>query len=429
MFLSVNITLTSRLPIIIKMEEEMQFQKLYFVNREGHRLAARLDLPLGEKPAAYAIFAHCFTCTKNLNAVVNINRSLARNGIAVLRFDFTGLGDSEGDFAETNFSSNVADLVAAADFLRENFVAPKLLVGHSLGGAAVLQAASQIESCVGVATIGAPANPTDVTRHLVDSLADIFSKGAAEIALAGRKFKLKKQFLDDLEQVHMQKTIEQLGKPLVVFHSPKDEIVGIENAKKIFEAAKHPKSFISLDTADHLLSARNDSIYVGSMLAAWAGKYLDQSKQERPVRDLSDNRIVARVGRKGYQTEIQVNEHSLIADEPIAVGGANTGPTPYGLLVAALGACTAMTLRMYADRKNWPLEAATVRLKHRKIHAADCAGCTEKQGSKIDHIDRELELTGSLDAEQRQRLLEIADKCPVHRTLESGTVIATRLHE
>lgn len=407
----------------------MQFQKLYFTNREGQKLAARLDLPLDEKPAAYAIFAHCFTCTKNLNAVVNINRALARNGIAVLRFDFTGLGESEGDFAETNFSSNVADLVAAADFLRENFAPPNLLIGHSLGGAAVLQAASQIESCVAVATIAAPANPSSVARHLGDSLADIEKKGEAEITLAGRKFRLKKQFLDDLGQVRMQETIKHLGKPLVVFHSPQDEIVSIENARKIFEAARHPKSFISLDTADHLLSDRNDSIYVGSLLAAWAGKYLARSRPDQPPRDLSDNWIVARTGRKGYQTEIQVNEHSLIADEPIAVGGANTGPTPYGLLVAALGACTSMTLRMYADRKNWPLEAATVRLRHRKIHAADCEGCTERKDGKIDHIERELELTGELDAEQRQRLLEIADKCPVHRTLESRPVIATRLLE
>jgi len=407
----------------------MQFQKIVFRNREGHELAGRLDLPLDEKPSAYAIFAHCFTCTKNLNAVVNINRALAREGIGVLRFDFTGLGESQGEFAETNFSSNVTDLVAAADFLKDNFEAPKLLIGHSLGGAAVLQAAGRIESSAAVATIAAPADPSSVTRYLGGTREEIEKKGEADITLAGRKFKLKKQFLDDLEQVQMEDTISNLGRPLLLFHSPADDIVDIENARKIFETARHPKSFISLDKADHLLSEREDSLYVGSVMAAWAHKYIRLPKEERQQRDPADNRIMVRTGKKGYQTEIRVNEHSLIADEPIAVGGANTGPTPYGLLVAALGACTSMTLRMYADRKKWPVEAIVVRLQHEKIHASDCRQCETEKNGKIDHIEREIELLGELDDEQRNKLLAIANKCPVHRTLESETIIESRLKD
>lgn len=407
----------------------MQFQKVVFKNQEGHELAGRLDLPLDEKPSAYAVFAHCFTCTKNLNAVVNINRALAREGIAVLRFDFTGLGDSQGEFAETNFSSNVADLVAAADFLTHNFEAPKLLIGHSLGGAAVLQAARLIESATAVATIAAPADPSSVTRHLGDTTEEIEKKGEAEITLAGRKFNLKKQFLEDLEQVQMEDSISNLGRPLILFHSPEDEIVDINNAWRIFETARHPKSFISLDQADHLLSAREDSLYVGSVLAAWAHKYMGLPRKEKRQRDPADNRIVVRTGKKGYQTEIQVNEHSLVADEPIAVGGANTGPTPYGLLVAALGACTSMTLRMYADRKEWPLDAIAVRLKHEKIHASDCQHCDSEKNGKIDHIEREIELVGELEENQRKKLLAIASKCPVHRTLESQTIIESRLKD
>ncbi|MCK8602087.1 bifunctional alpha/beta hydrolase/OsmC family protein [Desulfoferrobacter suflitae] len=405
----------------------MQFQKILFKNHEGHELAGRLDLPLDEKPFAYAIFAHCFTCTKNLNAVVNIDRALTRQGIGVLRFDFTGLGESEGEFAETNFSSNVADLAAAADFLKDNFAAPKLLIGHSLGGAAVLQAAGRIDSCAAVATIAAPADPSSVTRHLGNTTQEIEQRGEAEITLGGRKFRIKKQFLEDLEQVQMEDTIRNLGRPLLLFHSPQDAVVGIENARKIFETARHPKSFISLDKADHLLSAREDSLYLGSVLAAWAHKYIGLAQEDKRRRDLADNRIVVRTGRKGYQTEIQVNEHSLIADEPLAVGGANTGPTPYGLLVAALGACTSMTLRMYADRKQWPLEAIVVRLKHEKIHASDCQQCDFQKDGKIDRVQREIELMGELSPEQRRKLLEIADKCPVHRTLEGKTIIESHL--
>ena len=406
----------------------MHFLKLSFRNERGENLAARLDLPVDEKPLAYAVFAHCFTCTKNLNAVVNINQALAKEGIATLRFDFTGLGESEGDFSQTSFSSNISDLIAAAAFLKQEFEAPKLLIGHSLGGAAVLQAARYIPSAMAVATVGAPSSLSHLARHIDLSRDQAAREGEVEISLGGKTFRIKKQFLDDLDHTHMQETVENLSRALLIFHSPRDNIVGIENAAELFQLARHPKSFISLDQADHLLSNRKDSLYVGSVLAAWAHKYLDISPPASPQRDLTDNRVLARTGRKGYQTEIIANGHRLLADEPIAVGGADTGPPPYDYLVAALGACTGMTLRMYADRHQWPLESVVVRLKHQKVHAADCAQCETKSG-KIDTIEREIEIEGALDREQRQRLLEIADRCPVHRTLHAEIVVKTSLKE
>jgi len=407
---------------------DMQFQRLNFVNRNGKRLAARLDLPIDEKPRAFAIFAHCFTCTKNFNAVVNINRELTMQGIAVLRFDFTGIGESEGDFSETNFSTNVEDLICAADFLRDTYEAPKLLIGHSLGGAAILQAAAAIPSTQAVVTVAAPADLASVIRFFVDSSGEsLKSYGETTINFSGKEFKIKKQFLEDLQQNNMDRAIRNLRKPLLLFHSPLDQVVSIDNAARIFMAARHPKSFISLDTADHLLSNREDSLYVGSVLAAWSKKYLEFPGRIRQD-DLTEGRVVARTGKVGYQTEITADEHHLIADEPITVGGANTGPTPYDLLVAALGACTGMTLRMYADRKGIPLDAVTVRLKHEKVHAEDCANCVNRD-EKIDSIEREIELHGNLDQALREKLLDVAGRCPVHKTLEAKTRIKSRLKE
>lgn len=404
----------------------MQFQKITFQNKNGDRLSARLDLPVTGVPQAYALFAHCFTCTKNIRAAGNISRALNRAGMAVLRFDFTGLGESEGDFADTNFSSNVADLIAAAEYLETHYAAPQILIGHSLGGAAVLQAAANIPSCVAVATIGAPANPDHVTHLLRSSQKTIETRGEDEIVLAGRTFKIKKQFLDDLEQTKMQVCIRNLKRALLLFHSPIDNTVGIENAEQIFQAAKHPKSFISLHYADHLLTDEKDSLYVGSVTAAWAKKYISQPTAKILEEDLADNRIVVHTGLHGLQTEISANGHSLVADEPIAVGGSNSGPTPYDYLVTALGSCTAMTLRMYADHKGWPLESVTVRLKHQKVYAQDCERCVS-HNTKLDPIEREIELVGALTTEQKQRLLKIADRCPVHRTLHSEILVKTAL--
>lgn len=404
----------------------MKFQKLYFNNQQGQQLGARLDLPVDQHPLAYALFAHCFTCTKNLKAVSNISQALTTEGIAVLRFDFTGLGESEGDFADTNFSSNVADLVAAADFLRAEHQAPQLLIGHSLGGAAVLQAAGQIDEAKAVVTLGAPCSPEHVTRLLESRRQEIETQGEANVTLAGRQFKIKKQFLDDLEEQTMQETIKKLRRALLIMHAPLDNTVGIENAAHIFQAAKHPKSFVSLDQADHLLSKEADSLFAGSVMATWAKKYLDLPARTEEMTKEADNLTVVRIAKQKYTCEIRTNGHGLTADEPATVGGANLGPSPYELLLSSLGACTAMTIRMYADRKKWPLDEAIVRLKHEKIHAKDCEDCESKSG-KIDYIDRVIELIGDLDEEQRQRLLEIADRCPVHRTLHSEIVVKSRL--
>ncbi len=400
----------------------MPSKKLHFENPAGDNLAARLDLPDGESPCAFALFAHCFTCSKDLRAVGAISRALNRHGIAVLRFDFTGLGESEGDFADTNFSSNIDDLVVAADFLTEHYEAPRILVGHSLGGAAVLQAAHRLDSVQAVSTIAAPYDPEHVTRHLEDAVEDIKAKGEARITLAGRTFTIRKQFLDDLAATKMEESIQTLGRALLVFHSPVDRTVGVDNAGRIFQAAKHPKSFVSLDDADHLLTDRADAEYVGVVLGAWAEKYVDRSQSEP---EMPDGGVTTRTG-EAYRTDIQAGRHSLVGDEPEEVGGDDSGPTPYDLLLSALGSCTGMTLRMYADRKEWPLEETIVRLSHEKIHAEDCESCETEQG-KIDHIEREIEVRGALTDAQRQRLLEIANKCPVHRTLHSEVEVQSSL--
>jgi len=400
-------------------------KKLYFKGSGGNQLSALLDLPADGRPEAFALFAHCFTCTKNLKSINHISRALTRERVAVLRFDFTGLGESEGDFAETNFSTNIADLVAAADFLKAEYEAPKILIGHSLGGAAVLQAAGQIPSSKAVAVIGAPADPAHVMRHFKEHQQTIALDGEAEIVIEGRSFRIKKQFLDDLGEVQVEKAVRYLRKALLVFHSPVDNTVSIDNAARIFQHARHPKSFISLDRADHLLMNATDARYVGAMIAAWVRKYLT-IEQPEPAQNIEEkNHVVARIGDAGFRTEIMANGLSLIADEPISVGGTNMGPTPYDYLAAGLGACTAMTLRMYADRKKWPLKEVVVSLSHGKIHAEDCETCETDQ-TLVDRIERELELIGPLEAKQSQRL-EIADRCPVHRTLESHVDILTKL--
>ena len=394
-------------------------QPFFFPNRAGEKLAANLELP-SARPRAFALFAHCFTCSRNVHAASRISRALGAHGIAVLRFDFTGLGGSEGDFANTNFSSNVEDLVAAAGHLREHHEAPRLLVGHSLGGTAVLAAAGQINEVRAVATIGAPFDPAHVTHLVKDAQA---AGDDLQVSIAGRQFRVAKSFFDDLAGQKAGETIGALRKPLLVFHSPRDTVVDIDNASKIFLAAKHPKSFVSLDRADHLLTQKDDARYAATVLAAWASRYLEP---EPVPADAVPGVRVAEAGEGRFAQLVTMGGHHLRADEPVSVGGDDSGPGPYDLLLAGLGACTSMTVRMYAEQKKWLLEHVTVDLKHDKVHAADCAECETREG-RIDRIERVLTLEGELDDAQRARLLEIANKCPVHRTLHAEVQIATTL--
>lgn len=388
-------------------------------------------MPVMGDPVAYAIFAHCFTCTKNLKAVGHITTALAEKGVATLRFDFTGLGESEGDFADTGFDTDVSDLVAAAQHLEETRQAPQILVGHSLGGTAALAAAPSIESIVAVATIGAPSSPAHLLEVLDEDIGEIRREGRATVRLEGRPFTITESFLDSLDSSSLPDSLSELRIPLLITHSPLDNHVGIDNASELFMAAKHPKSFLSLDNADHLLSREEDALYVGEVIAAWSARFLDTDTREMLQPDLSlEAPVIGTAVRteEGLRTEVMANGFPLVADEPERVGGTNQGPTPYDLLTASLGTCTSMTLRMYSDRKGWPLESVTVYLEHNKVHASDCEGCEYKEG-KIDHIKREITLEGDLDEDQRKRLLEIADRCPVHRTLHGQIHVETSLVE
>jgi putative redox protein len=404
-------------------------ERVIFESQAGHELHARLDMPVMGDPVAYAIFAHCFTCTKNLKAVGHITTALAEKGVATLRLDFTGLGESEGDFADTDFDTDVSDLVAAAQHLEETRQAPQILVGHSLGGTAALAATPSIESIVAVATIGAPSSPAHLLKVLDEDIDEIRREGRATVRLDGRPFTITESFLDSLDSSGLPHSLDELRTPLLITHSPLDNHVGIDNASELFMAARHPKSFLSLDNADHLLSREEDALYVGGVIAAWSARFLDTDTREVLQPDLSlEAPAIGTAVRteEGLRTEVMANGFPLVADEPERAGGTNQGPTPYDLLTAALGTCTSMTLRMYSDRKGWPLESVTVYLEHNKVHASDCEGCEYEEG-KIDHIRREITLEGDLDEEQRERLLQIADRCPVHRTLHGRIHVETSL--
>ena len=401
----------------------MRTERTEFANAKGEKLAALIDLPLG-KPAAFALFAHCFTCGKDNLAAKRISERLTMHGMGVLRFDFTGLGMSEGEFANTHFTSNIDDMVAAADQLRKVQGAPAILIGHSLGGAAVLAAAHRIPDSRAVVTIAAPYDPAHVTGLFKEHIEKIREQGEVEVQLAGRPFRIKREFLDDIVEKKLQECLTNLRKALLIFHSPTDNIVGIENASRIFTTAKHPKSFVSLAGADHLLSQKSDAVYVANVIAAWTERYLDQPVVPGDTVEIGTV-LVRETGGGKFQQEILSGPHRFLADEPVKVGGLDSGPGPYNLLLAGLGACTSMTLRLYADNKKLPLERVSVRLTHNKIHAEDCLNCETKEG-KIDRIDRNIILEGAVSAEDRKRLLEIADKCPVHRTLESEIEIRTR---
>ena len=402
----------------------MNHEKVTFQNKEGQQLTGRLELPANQHPHNFAVFAHCFTCTKNLSAIRNISRSLTSAGFGVLRFDFTGLGESEGDFENTNFSGNVEDLIAAANFLSDNHTAPTLLIGHSLGGAAVIFAAAQLNSVKAIATIGAPSNTTHVTHLLKSNLETIEKEGVAEVQLSGRNFTIKKQFLDDLKTKSLPETAKNLRKALLILHSPQDELVGINNAEEIYIAAHHPKSFISLDGADHLLSKKEDSLYVGKVISGWASRYVEIPSEEKIS---SKHNVVASLDQEdGFTTNMKLGTHYMLADEPESFGGNNFGPSPYEFVSAGLSACTAMTIQMYARRKNWDVQNVEVHTSYTKQHAEDCENC-EDDAAKIDTFIREIKFEGTLDEKQIKRLLQIADKCPVHKTLHTETQIITTL--
>lgn len=405
----------------------MPRQKVEFTNTEGHVLAGALELPDSGTPKAFALFAHCFTCGKDVVAATRIARTLADQGIAVLRFDFTGLGSSEGDFANTTFSSNVSDLEAAAKFLADKHQAPALLIGHSLGGAAVLAVARRLKSVQAVVTIASPASPQHVEHLFADQACDIRQDGRAPVIIAGRTFELGAELLEDLDNWPLEETVGALRKPLLVFHSPVDQVVNVNEAGKIFQAAKHPKSFVSLDDADHLLTNQSDADYVALTLTAWASRYL----KLEPVKAQSHDRPEVETGEvlvteqdAHFLRGLYTADHQWQADEPKDQGGSNQGPNPYDLLLMSLGACTSMTLRMYANHKKLEIENLQVRLKHKRVHAEDCEDCETKEGM-VSEIERELSYESSLTDEQHQRLLDIADKCPVHKTLSGDIRIRT----
>jgi len=408
--------------------------RVEFSGSSGDALAARLELPEGDV-RAYAVFAHCFTCSKDSRAASRISRALTASGIAVLRFDFTGLGDSGGDFANTTFSSNIDDLVAAAQYLERDHRAPTLLIGHSLGGAAVLAAAERLSSVRAVVTIGAPTDPDHVTGLFASSLDTITREGEAQVELAGRRFRIRRTLLDDLAAQPQRERIKRLGRALLVLHSPADEIVGIDNAREIYEAARHPKSFVALDGADHLLTSARDSTFAASIIAAWATRHaLDADTATSAVHGEGGapsmpsphgSVVVASSPRGPFTQSVTAGTHRLIADEPLPIGN-DAGLSPYDLVLAGLGACTSMTMRMYADRKGIPLESVSVTLRHDRIHAADCADCETTTGL-LDHIEREITMTGDLVPDQVESLRRIADKCPVHQTLTGAVHVTTTL--
>ncbi len=400
----------------------MPRKNVRFENADGLSLAGILDTP-SAAPSAYVLFAHCFTCSKNLKVANHLSGALTDAGLGVLRFDFTGLGQSDGEFGETTFTSNVSDLVAAARFLEEHYAAPRVLVGHSLGGTAVLQAAPDIPSAVAVATIGSPAAPAHVGHMFEGVREELAEKGEADVSLGGRTFRMKQAFLNDLEQHKLPERVAKLRKALLVMHAPLDDVVDIDNASELFRHAKHPKSFVSLDAADHLLTREADSRYAGRVLAAWASRFLPEAPAES-LPTAADDEVVARTAAGGFKTAMSVGGHALLADEPLSYGGTNLGPTPYDYLSAALASCTSMTLRMYADRKKLDFEAATVTVKHSKVHAEDCVDCDTVTG-KVDEFRRTISLEGELTDAEKARMLEIADRCPVHKTLHAEVKIRT----
>lgn len=404
----------------------MKSTRLNIQNAQGFQLQAYLELPANRKPHHYAIFAHCFTCNSDLHPVRNISRALTTHGFGVVRFDFTGLGKSEGEFADSYFSANVADLKAVSDYLNEHYKAPALLVGHSLGGAAVIVAASQLDTVKAVATIGAPATTEHVKKHFSHHIQGIANKGDVEVNIGGRPFKINQEFVNDFDKTDLVEITKNLRKPILIMHAPFDKVVGIENAHQLYKSAHHPKSFISLDHADHLLLDSKDSLYAGNMIGAWVQRYFEASDNE--ILDTEGEQLVAHLDLEedNFTTSIQTTKHSFVADEPVSAGGNDFGPSPYDFLSAGLAACTVMTIKMYAERKKWDLQEVFVYITYSKKHSDDLQLDLEKP-TRFDHLSKKLKFVGNLDNEQIQKLKEIASKCPVHRTLQSDIVIETEM--
>lgn len=404
----------------------MQKEKISFKNNKGENLKAILYTPATRSAHSYAIFAHCFTCNKNFKNIKYISQSLTDKGFGVFSFDFTGLGESEGEFSDTDFSHNIQDLLAAVEYLKENYTSPSLLVGHSLGGTACIYASLEVKSCKAVVSIGSPHDPEHVKRLLKKNIDEINENREAHVNIGGRSFKIKKSFLTDIEKQSEKNALSNLTASLLILHSLQDKIVGIANAEKLYKAAKHPKSFISLDGANHLLTNENDSKYVGEVIASWSSRYLDTADETKDLK--TKHQVMANL-EKGddFTTEMKAGIHYFKADEPEDFGGKNLGPSPYELVSSGLAACTAMTLQMYAKRKNWNLNGVEIHINYQKVHAEDAENCDDKKSKKIDTFSREIVLKGNLDEKQQQKLLEIANKCPVHKTLSSDINIETKL--
>ena len=404
----------------------MKSTKLKIVNRKGLTLNAHLELPANQKPNYYAIFAHCFTCSSSLSAVRNVSRALTQDGFAVVRFDFTGLGRSEGEFADSHFSANVEDLLDVHAYMAEHYDAPSLLVGHSLGGAAVLVAASKIEAVKAVATVGAPATVSHVTHLFSHQVQDIKEKGNVKVNIGGRPFIINEDFIAEFDKTDLPEIVKNLRKPLLIMHSPFDKIVGVENAERLYHNAHHPKSFVTLDDADHLLTEEKDSQYVGDVIGTWAKRYFP--KAENVMLSTEGEQLVGHLNilEDNFTTSIQTKNHSFIADEPASIGGSDFGPSPYEYLNAALAACTVMTLKLYAERKQWDLQEVYVYVSHSRKHSDDLQVEVEKP-KYLDHISKKLKFVGNLDATQIERLKEIASRCPVHKTIASEVIFETEV--
>lgn len=416
----------------------MKSTKTHFKGARGQKLAAQLDLPVDGQATSVALFAHCFTCGKDLIAAKNISRALTAEGFGVLRFDFTGIGQSEGSFEDSSFSQDVDDIVFLVEELAKQELKVELLIGHSLGGAAVVQAVSRLPKIKALVTIGAPASPSHVTHLFESAIDEIKEEGAAKVMLAGRPFKVGKKLLDDLQEQKIVGCLKNFEGAYLNLHAPEDAYVSIDNATALFKMAHHPKSYISLDGMDHLLSNPKDSLRVGKLVATWVDSFIfgdielaknnSDTEHEAFQKINPHNDQVAALLPKddAYTTLIKMGDtHRLISDEPTSLGGNDLGPTPYELLSAGLASCTAITIKMYAQRKEWPLEDVHVYIEHSKIDAPE-EHKAAAQNRKIDHFKRIIKLDGpDLDDDQKARLLDIANKCPVHRTLHMPVVTST----